>query len=558
MQTTVSICSNARRRAGETALICEDRTLTWAELRDLTSRFATLLRDHGVKSGDRVAILADNCDLYLSAFFAIPWAGAILLPINTRLGPGEIAELLDLGSPTLILHDAGRADLLERTFLAGAERVSTLRLRGDGMTVATLIPSVAPMPPVQRRSDDAAGIFFTGGTTGRSKGAVLTHANHMFNSLAMWAAIGADLGELRYLHAPPMFHIADALFVHAVTAVGGQHVLLPRFDAGSVIEAIERHGITDIYLVPTMVGSFLDELERAPRPLPTLKRLFYGAMPMPEEVVRRFMQMLPGCGPIQLYGQSEAGPILTMLLPGDHDVSGRTSRLRSAGVPMPGTEVAIHDEEGREADVRQIGEIVARAGTIMPGYWNDPEQSALALHGGWLHTGDAGYIDEDGFLYVVDRIKDMIISGGENIYSVEVERAISKHPAVAQCAVIGVPDPRWGERVHAAIVLRSGESVSTEDMQTHCRGHIASYKIPRSIDWRTSLPLSGPGKILKRELREETIDAIAASGEDLCGVSAADRQLKFLEYSGRLGADTGMSAPAYHITKSIAVEDRLF
>ena len=508
MQATLSIRSNARRRANEIAIMCEDRTLTWAELRDLVARFAAVLRDEGVRPGDRVAVLADNCDLYLDAFFAIPWAGAILLPLNTRLNPAELVELMETGDPTLILFDAPRADLLQRTFDAGAKRIPALAMRGEARSIDALQAKAAPMEDLNRHGDDPASIFFTGGTTGRSKGAVMTHANHMFNSLGMWSEIGADLSELRYLHAPPMFHAADALFVHAVTAVGGRHVILPHFDAATVIDAIDRHGITDVYLVPTMVGGFLDELERNPRPLATLRRLYYGAMPMPEPVVRRFMKMLPECGPIQLYGQSEAGPILTILMPQDHDVTGVTTRLRSAGLPMPGAEIAIHDPEGNEVEQGVVGEIVARAGTIMPGYWNDPEQSAKALRGGWLYTGDGGYIDADGFVYVVDRIKDMIISGGENIYSVEVERAIAKHPAVAQCAVIGVPDPRWGERVHAAIVLRDGEVVSIEEMQTHCREHIAGYKIPRSIDWRTSLPLSGPGKILKRKLRDEVMEQV--------------------------------------------------
>jgi acyl-CoA synthetase (AMP-forming)/AMP-acid ligase II len=503
MQTTLSIRSNARRRARDAALVRPGGTLNWAELRDLIARFAAVLRDEGVRPGDRVAILADNCDLYFSAFFAIPWAGAIILPINTRLLAAEVAELIELGAPSLILYDAGRAELLKGAQTAGADEVPTLVMRGEARSVDVLQALATPMEDMNRKGDDPAGIFFTGGTTGRSKGAVMTHANHMFNNLGMWTELSADMRDIRYLHAPPMFHVADALFVHAITAVGGQHVLLPRFEAAAVIEAIEAHAITDVYLVPTMVGTFLDELERNPRPLPSLRRLYYGAMPMPEETVRRFMKMLPDCGPIQLYGQSEAGPVLTMLLPRDHDVSGKTTRLRSAGLPMPGAEIAIHDPEGREVPTGEVGEIVARAGTIMPGYWDDPEQSAKALRDGWLYTGDAGYLDADGYLYVVDRIKDMIISGGENIYSVEVERAISKHPAVAQCAVIGVADPKWGERVHAAIVLREGEAVSTEEMQAHCRQHIAGYKIPRSIDWRGSLPLSGPGKILKRVLRDE-------------------------------------------------------
>jgi acyl-CoA synthetase (AMP-forming)/AMP-acid ligase II len=507
MQVTLPLSANAKRLGGNNAIVSRYQSLTWAELGDLVARFAALLRDRGVASGDRVAVLAENCDLHLAAFFAIPWAGGILVEINLRLNPAEIADLIDHSRPTIVLHDQQRSALLADALTRTQARPLAIELRTGAESVAALIPVTSPISDANRRGDDTACIFYTGGTTGRSKGAMLTHNNHMYNGLAMWAGLGCATSEIRYLHAPPMFHIADALFVHAITLIGGVHYILPRFDAQSVIAAIREHEITDVYLVPTMINSLLDALEAGRENLTSLKRLYYGAAPMPEATLRRLMAMLPDAGPIQLYGQTEAGPIITMLLPQDHDLSGKTQHLRSAGRSLPGTDIVIVGPDGRALAPGQIGEIAARSGNVMKGYWQDPEQTERALEGGWLHTGDGGYLDADGFLYVVDRLKDMIISGGENIYSIEVERAITLHPAVAQCAVIGVPDPIWGERVHAVVVLRPGAALTHTELREHCRGYIAGYKLPRSSEWRTSLPLSGPGKILKRALRDQAITA---------------------------------------------------
>lgn len=497
--------TNARLHGAQQAIVCADRTLTWRDLHDCVARCASALESLGIGKGDRVGILADNCELYMACFFAAPWLGAILVPFNTRLSPAELAELIDLARPSLVLHDAERAKQLREAIVRANHKPEGKAFRGAPDGFANIIEDMLPHNARITDTDLPASIFFTGGTTGRSKGALTTHKTHFFNSLAMWAALGADIAKARYLHVPPMFHVADALFIHSMTLVGAQHVILPRFEAATVIAAIAKHEITDVYLVPTMIVTFLDELERNPLPLPSLERIYYGAMPMPEATARRLLQALPHVGPIQLYGQSESGPVLSLLKGTDHDTSGRTRRIKSAGQPLPGVELAITDPEGNELPTGEVGEIVARSPGVMPGYWDDPEQTSRAFHGGWLHTGDAGYFDEDGFLFVVDRIKDMIISGGENIYSIEVERAIALHPAVAQCAVVGIPDPDWGERVHAAIVLREGEKLSVEALQAHCRQHIAGYKLPRSFDWRQSMPLSGPGKILKRVLRDEAI-----------------------------------------------------
>ena len=512
MDICAPLLINARLHGTRVAIHRNGEEVNWAQFADRVARFANVLRDLGVREGDRVAVLADNCDLFMAAFFAIPWVGAILVPLNTRLNPAELAEMVALSSPVLLLHD-GAHGALAATALGetGRSAPATMAMRDGSESLLARIAAAAPAVERCTDPDHPAAIFFTGGTTGRSKGALTTHRTHMFNSLAMWAALGGDVAKARYLHVPPMFHVADALFVHSMTLVGAHQVILPRFEPTSVIATIAEHGITDIYLVPTMIVSLLDELERNPCDLPTLERIYYGAMPMPDATARRLLDALPHVGPVQLFGQSESGPVLTMLCGVDHDISGATNRLRSAGRPLPGIEVAIFDPDtGVELPQGSVGEIVARSPGIMPGYFNDPEQSAKALRDGWLHTGDAGYFDEDGFLYVVDRIKDMIISGGENIYSVEVERAVALHPAVAQCAVVGVPDPAWGERVHVAIVLREGACLTAEELQTHCRQLIAGYKLPRSFDWRTTMPLSGPGKILKRVLRDEAIVATAA------------------------------------------------
>jgi acyl-CoA synthetase (AMP-forming)/AMP-acid ligase II len=510
MQVTLPIHRNAWARGDEIAIVSKYRQLTWRELKQTIARFAAVLASHDVEDGDRVAVLADNCDLHLAAFFAIPWTGGILVELNLRLNPTEIAEQIDHCRPKMVLYDAGREELLNDALLRSRIKPQILCMRGGHNNLDLLLAQHAPLQDHGRRGDDVASIFFTGGTSGRSKGVMLTHHNHSYNGLGMWAGLG-QAHDIRYLHAPPMFHIADALFVHAVTLVGGLHVILPRFDAATVIETISTQAITDVYLVPTMIMSFLDALERVPRALPSLQRIYYGAMPMPESTMRRLMAALPQAGPIQLYGQTEAGPVLTMLLPKDHDLSGTTRHLRSAGTPIPGADIRIVAPDGQELPAGEVGEIVGRCGNVMAGYWEDEAQTQAALRDGWLHTGDGGYLDSDGFLYVVDRIKDMIISGGENIYSVEVERAITLHPAVAQCAVVGVPDPVWGERVHAVLVLQPGAELSHEELREYCRQHIAGYKLPRSTEYRDALPLSGPGKILKRVLRDEAAQRACAS-----------------------------------------------
>jgi long-chain acyl-CoA synthetase len=511
LQTSLAIRSNARLRGNDPAVVCGGRRRSWSEFADRIARFAGALRALGLEAGDSVAVLADNSELYLEAFFAIPWAGGVILPVNIRLSPGEVAYIVDHCRPRLALVDEANGSLLDGAMGLMAARPRRL----DLPELDRLADRSDPVPDAGRGGDDPASIFYTGGTTGRAKGVIMTHANHVVNGLALWAGLGVDTARARYLHVAPMFHVADALFIHSLTLVGGCHVILPRFDAVETMRAIEAHRITDTILVPTMIQALLDAPERAGFDLSSLERMYYGAMPMPEATARRLIAALPNCGPVQLYGQTEAGPVITMLKPADHDVSGATRRIRSAGQPLPGVEIAIRGADGALLPPGEIGEVVTRSGGVMPGYWEDPEQTAAALRDGWLHTGDGGFLDTDGFLYIADRIKDMIVSGGENVYSIEVERAVTLHPDVAQCAVIGLPDARWGERVHAIVVPRDGAEIDETALVAHCRQHIAGYKCPRSIEWRyTPLPLSGAGKVLKRELKQEALGRLEmAMGE---------------------------------------------
>ncbi|MFC4595688.1 acyl-CoA synthetase [Sphingobium tyrosinilyticum] len=486
------------------ASIYGDRRHSWAEFSDRVARIAGAFAGLGIEPGDRIAILAENSDSYLECFFAAPWCGAILVPVNTRLSPPEVSYVMNHSGAKLLVVDEAMASLWERTRPLVAKVPDEVRIE-PGSGLDSLVGTSGPIADRSEGGVETASIFYTGGTTGRSKGVMLSHAAHILNSMAMWATLGLSGERLRYLHAAPMFHVADAEFVHAITLVGGTHVIIPRFEPAAALSAIEQHRITDCILVPTMVQKIVDAPERAQTDLSSLQRLYYGGAPMPEAVATRALAALPDLGLVQLYGQTESGPVLTLLTPDGHRSSQEQAvRKRSAGKPLLGTDIAIMDSDGNLLPVGEVGEIVARSGNLMSGYWDDPEETAKAFRGGWLHTGDGGYMDADGYLYVTDRLKDMIISGGENIYSIEVERAISLYPGVAQCAVIGIPHEQWGESVHAIIFPLDGAVIDTSALLDHCRGLIAGYKCPRSFEIRSEqLPLSGAGKILKRELRDE-------------------------------------------------------
>lgn len=488
-----------------TATIFGERRRTWTQFQERVARLAGALKELNVGRADRVAILALNSDRYLEYLYGVAWAGAASNPVNIRLAPPEIAYTLeDSRSAVLFLDDAFSKMLPVLRPLLKAVR--HLIFIGDGpcpegcLDYERLLAQSAPMPDANAGGGDLAGLFYTGGTTGKSKGVMLSHDNIVYNALNVLPALGYD-DQSVYLHAAPMFHLADMASTFAVTMAAGTHVAVPRFDVDAVLHAIATHRVTHSILVPTMVNLLVSSGRIPNFDLSSFRRLMYGASPMPEAVLKKAMALLPGIGFSQGYGQTEAAPVITFLEPRFHVEGG--AKLTSAGRPAYGVEVMIADPEDRELPRGQVGEICARGMNVMQGYWGLKEQTEQVLRNGWLHTGDIGYMDEDGFVFIVDRAKDMVISGGENVFSLEVEGAIYEHSGVQECAVIGVPSEQWGEAVHAVVVPRPGVTLTAEEIIQHCRERIAGYKVPRSVSIRSEpLPVSGAGKILKTELRK--------------------------------------------------------
>jgi long-chain acyl-CoA synthetase len=507
MRLTNALRRAARINRGVFATIDGERRRDWPQTLERIARLAAALRDLGVADGDRVAVLALNSTRYFECFYGAWWAGAVIVPLNVRWAAPEIAySLADSGASVLVVDQAfapllpalaGRGLALPRVVYAG-DGVAP----GGTRAYEDLLGGATPCADRLRGGDDIAGIFYTGGTTGVAKGVMLSHANLFANALSNIAQLQLRDDEV-YLHAAPMFHLADGLSTWGVTMVGGTHVFISRFEPALVMEAIGRHVVTFTTLVPTMVQRLLDHPAWPLAEPRSLRTLFYGGSPMPERVARQVIAALPRCRIFGAYGMTELSPIATVLDARYHTLEGpHAGKLASVGQPALGLELRIVGVDDRELPPGEVGEIVVRGPTVMLGYWNKPEATAAALRDGWLHSGDAGYMDAQGFLYVADRLKDMIVSGGENVYSAEVENALYQHPAVSQCAVIGVPDARWGERVHAVIVLHPGTAATEAELIGHCRELIAGYKCPRSVAFRTDpLPLSGAGKVLKNELR---------------------------------------------------------
>ena len=487
------------------ATICGERRRTWGEVSDRVTRFAGALRALGLSAAGRVAILALNSDDYLELHYAIPWAGGVLVPINTRLAAAEVRYILDDATPEIVVCDDACLPLLASgtPSLKAKIHLGDDALPSGWLAYEALIGGAAPVEDAQRRDDDLAGIFYTGGSTGKAKGVMLSHDNLISNAMNAIALVGYDRTS-RYLHAAPMFHLADGMATFAMTMVGGAHVMIPKFDAGACLDALARHRVTNVTLVPAMIAMMVNHPNAKTSDLKSLRQIQFGASPMPEATLRRAMELWPDVLFLHGWGMTELAPIGSAL-PFDLRVPAVAgARMRSCGHGVLNCEVKIADGAGREVPRGTVGELLIRGPNVMLGYWNKPDETAAALRNGWLHTGDAASMDEDGLITIVDRLKDMIISGGENIYSTEVESAISLFPGVAEVAVIGIPDERWGEAVHAIVVPRAGEKLDPEAIRAHCRSLIAGYKVPRSIDIRTTpLPLSGSGKVLKPALREE-------------------------------------------------------
>jgi acyl-CoA synthetase (AMP-forming)/AMP-acid ligase II len=495
----------ARLNPAGTATRCNGREQDWASLEGRVSRLAGGLRTLGLDEGDRVGILSLNSDRYYESIFAIPWAGYVLVPLNTRwVLPENNYAVTDSGTRVLLFDDAFSEQAC--SLLHEVEGLSAIVYMGDGecppqaISYEELIASGSVAPMSSRQDNDMAGIFYTGGTTGFPKGVMQSHR-------AIWASAMGVLPEFKmsrdsaYLHVAPMFHMADFAGSMNTTLSCGCNVVLESFEPGQVLQTLEKEKISHVLLVPAMIKMVLNHPDAGKTDLSALECILYGASPMPAAVLEQAMQIWPSVGFAQAYGQTELAPVVSVLSMDAHRQGGEI--LKSAGRPTPVNDVRIVDDQGSDCAVGSSGEIVVRGPHTMLGYWNKTEETASALRDGWVFTGDAGYFNEQGYLFIVDRVKDMVVTGGENVFTSEVENAVISHEAVQDVAVIGIPHEEWGEAVHAIVILHPGRSATEDELIAHCRELIAGYKLPKSVSFREEpLPLSGAGKVLKTELRK--------------------------------------------------------
>jgi long-chain acyl-CoA synthetase len=459
-----------------------------------------------VGRGDRFAVMAATCHEYLELYHAAYLGGGVINPLNLRLAGKELEYIVRDSGTEVAFVDSHFAELFHAA-MKGAGSACTIRktvLIGDSdgphdIRYEDLIAAGRPVVPSEPEETDPVVLMYTGGTTGLPKGVLIEQRAELLNSYHVQMLLTSFTDEITLVQTP-IFHAASMLFVVAVPAAGGALVLMPMFEPQAAMKLIEEHRVTQTAMVPTMIGMMLNHPSFKAEYLASLRTLFYGASPMPSALLDRLLTMFPDIDILQGYGMTESSSILTLLGAQEHRLGG--SRLRSVGKPVPGVRLSIQDADGNHLATGEHGEVCAQGGNYMREYWNKPEATEEVFRGGWYHTGDAGYLDDGGYLFLTDRVKDMIISGGENIYSTEVENAISDHPSVAQVAVIGVPSEEWGESVHAVVVLNSGAEASQEMIIAHSRKTIAGYKVPKSVEFRSDpLPLSGAMKVLKRELR---------------------------------------------------------
>jgi len=459
------------------------------------ARQAAALAALGVRAGDRVALLAANDDRLVQALFACWWLGAVACPLNLRWSAPELAHALADSDPVLLLADEALAERLP---------VHSLPCRGLGAFAAEAA-ALAPLPDSRTGGDALAAILYTGGTTGRSKGVMLTHANLWTASISRAAELPNPPDSVSLLVAP-LFHVAGLGRLVGQTTAGGACVTMAHFRPDAVLAAIAQLGIGDIIVVPTMLQSLLDDPSFDPARVQSLQRIAFGAAPMPPDLLDRALAAWPQAEFFQAYGLTETAGAVCINLPENHRSAAARAegRLNAVGRAGLGAEIIVAGPDAQALPPGEVGEVLCRGPMVTPGYWRNPAATAAAFQHGWFRTGDAGRMQADGTLAIVDRLKDMIISGGENVYCAEVEAALRAHPAVAQAAVVGVPDARWGEAVHAFVVLRAPAAAdAVPALPAWCRAQLAGYKCPRGYSVVAELPLSAAGKVLKNLLREQ-------------------------------------------------------
>ena len=483
-------------RGDAVAVTFQGRETTYRQLDQRCNQVANGLVAAGIRPGQRIAVLAKNTDLFYELLYGATKVGAVLAPINFRLAPPEVSYVINDTQAVLLFVGLGYDDLIAGIGdqLGGLEQIISLH---DGSYEAWRDGQSEADPRAEVCEHDTIIQVYSSGTTGHPKGVEISHDNfiqYLPNAMDEWGAW--DDSDV-CLVTNPLFHAAGCVWSYTAFYVGGTNVLMPEVDPAAILKTIESHGVTQALLVPAVILFMLQTPGVENTDVSSVKMIMYGASPIPLPVLERALEIFD-CGFGQLYGLTETTGAVTYLPPGDHDGS---DKMKSVGKVMAGAEIRVVDEHGGDCAVDGVGEIIVRGKTITKGYWNLGDETAKAIRDGWLYTGDAGYFDEDGYLYIYDRVKDMIVSGAENVYPAEVESALAGHDKIADVGVIGVPDEKWGETVKAIVVVNPGETLTAEEVMAFARTRIASYKIPRSVDFVNELPRNPSGKILKRELR---------------------------------------------------------
>lgn len=498
----------------QTAIVCGDKRFTYKEYYERSNRLGNALLNLGIKRGDRVAFLGYNCHSLLESYYGVVQIGAVLMPMNIRLGSEDFLFMLN--------HAEAKAIIVQNDFLPLIDiirdRLKTVEIfisaaphKAAGyLDYEDVLQDASPEYYIdaEMNENDVAEIFYTSGTTGKPKGVMLSHRNLFANALNFIVSLELKSTDV-LIHTIPLFHVNGWGTPHAVTYLGGTHVIIPKFDPEMFFQLVEKEKVTISCMVPTMVTSLVYASEILNYDLTSLGKIVVGGAASHPSLLELVEEKIPSCTYIGSYGQTEATPVITnsTLKPHllDRDPAERHIWQVKAGLPMPGIEVRVVDQNGKEIlhDGQDTGELIMRGDTVMLGYWRDPEATAMAIRDGWLYTGDVATVDSEGYIKIVDRKKDIIISGGENISSIEVETAIYAHPSVLEAAVVGYPDDQWGEIVKAFVVLKPNASpVPAEELIAFCRERMARFKVPRMVEYVETLPKSGTGKILKQVLKQ--------------------------------------------------------
>jgi fatty-acyl-CoA synthase len=488
---------NATRVGERDAIVTAERRWTWRELETDVANAASALEAFGLRKRDRIAILSSNSPEFIIASHAASRLGAIVVPVNTRLAAPELVHILEDSGSTVLAFSAGEAQLAEAAGRMAAP--ITLLSLGPSTRYPDLLAGGYGDAVNEDRAveEDDAFILYTSGTTGKPKGVLLDHHRAVWAAMAQIVSLGLRDGD-RHLHLAPMYHSGGMTFMNATTLLGGTHIVVPKFDPGTVLDTIERHRATWLFGVPTMYQQILRRYEADSRDLTSWRVGVFGAAPMPAAAIERLLATFPRVGFFQQCGQTEAGP--TGIYSTMEQVR---SRPQSSGhLAQPFVEARVVDEHGNDTPPGQVGELVFRGEAITKGYWNQPQATQEVIRDGWLHTGDLMQVYDDGAMRLVDRLKDVIITGGRNVYSAEVEQAIADHPDVIDVAVVGRPDAEWGETVVAFLTAAPGSDLTAASMRQHCGRRIADYKIPREFIFAV-IPRNGAGKVQKYLLRDK-------------------------------------------------------